>query len=243
MRCGGTLAKYRDMGYGICYVMCTNNTAAGLEGIDGTPALVNATRARETNEAAAILGVTPIYLNYKESQMVEEPSGAPELFVRLDFKPFDLSDYPSAGRDKPPLVCAPDMPECVDELADIMVKYEPELILTHCTSEQNAEHWSACMLTLKAYRQACERVSLGNLYSWYYDTNFTLLYTEDVFVDISDYIGVKLEMLRKHVSQGMDVPEPGACFQDRIWGASIGVRYAERFRFLAGGRGWGGRFT
>ena len=232
MRCGGTLAKYHDLGYEICYVMMTNNTAAGMTGLDATAAQTAATRRREATESAALLGTEPIFLDYTEEQYQYRMAGHPEPFIYLDFAPSDLSGYPQALRRRPPLVCAMDMPECIEEIAGLMVRYKPEIILTHDTSEQNAEHWATAIIVLKAFKLAKERVRLGSLLSWYWDDDINLLHADNFFVDISDYSQQKLALLRKHVSQDFDRPDNPVSARDRICGALFGVAAAERFRVM-----------
>jgi LmbE family N-acetylglucosaminyl deacetylase len=235
MRCAGTLAKYHALGYEICHVMTTNNTAAGMTGVDATAAQTAATRRRETAESAALLGTVPIFLDYTEEQYQYRLSGEPNPFLYLDFVPRDLSGYPKALRRRPPLICAMDMDECIEEMAGLMVRYEPAIILTHSTSEQNAEHWATAILVLKAFRRARERVKLGNLLTWYWDDGTNLLYTDSFYVDISEYAGLKLAMLRKHVSQGFNQPDNLVSARDRLCGAMLGVQSAERFRVMETG--------
>jgi len=232
MRCAGTLAKYHALGYEVCCVMTTNNTASGMTGDDATAAQTAATRRREAIESAALLGTEPIFLEYAEEQYQYRLSGQPDPYVYLDFAPHDLRGYPQALRRRPPLVCAVDMDECVEEMAGLMVRYEPEIILTHSTSEQNAEHWATAILVIKAFRLAKNRVRLGSLLSWYWDDNTNLLYTDSTFVDISGYDEQKLAMLHKHQSQGFDRPDNPVSARDRLCGAIVGVQAAERFRVM-----------
>jgi LmbE family N-acetylglucosaminyl deacetylase len=232
MRCAGTLAKYRAMGYGICYVVTTNNTAAGMTGADATAAQTYATRRREAAGSAALLGTEPVFLDYAEEQYQYKLAGQPDPFVYLDFTAHDLDGYPAELRRRPPLLCAVDMEECVEEMAGLLVRHEPEIIFTHSASEQNAEHWATAILVLKAFRRAKERVRLGHLLTWYWDDTVNLLYTDGFFADISAYQEQKLAMLRKHASQGFDRPDNPVTARDRLCGAMFGVQAAERFRVL-----------
>ena len=234
MRCGGTLAKYHAGGYKIVYVMMTNNTAFGLK-TDCTAEHTIMTRRRETTESAALVNAEIIFLDYPEEQFQCDYTYKAHYKQILDFKPVDLSGYPETRRMRPPFICAVDMEECIEELAEILVRHEPEIILTHSSNEQNGEHWAAGMMALKAFRLACERVKLGSLYTWYYDECVTHLFTESILVDISDYIGIKIEMMKKHVSQGLDKPDNGVIKGDKLIGSILGVSYAERFKVIETG--------
>ncbi len=230
IRVGGTLAKYHDMGYEVVYVLTTNNTA-GAHG--SQTALEHATERRnEAREGARILHAEPIYLDFKETMF--EKKGERE---RLGFQTVDLSDYPEWGRDKAPIVCAQDLDEAIEEVAAILRKYEPEIVLTHSPTEKH-EHWATCVLALKAFKKASESVELGTLYAWADSGTTTVSIAQNFFVDVTDTIQTKYMALSKHVSQGFqktpDIPNRA---RELYWGSFIGVQFAEAFMTLARGGG------
>ncbi len=228
IRSGGTLAKYHRMGYQVVYVLTTNNTAGAHT---SQTALEHATQRREeAREGAWILHAEPIYLDFKETMF--EKSGERE---RLGFQTVDLSDYPKWGRDRAPIVCAQDLDEAVEEVATLLCQYEPEIVLTHSPTEKH-EHWATCVLVLKAFRKARERVELGTLYAWAGSGTATVSIAPDLLVDITDTIQTKYIALSKHVSQGFqEIPDPPNRARELYWGSFIGVRFAEAFMTLARG--------
>ncbi|MBN1672305.1 MAG: PIG-L family deacetylase [Kiritimatiellae bacterium] len=228
IRVGGTLAKYRGMGYAAVCVLSTNNTAGSPE---SQTALEHATQRREEARAGAqVLDAELICLDFKET-MFEKKDGR----EKLGFQPVDLTDYPDWGRDKPPIVCAPDIDEAVEEVAALLCRYEPELVLTHPPTEKH-EHWATSVLTLKAFKRARGRVALGTLYAWADSWVATVRTTPNFFVDITDTIETKYRALSKHVSQGFEkIPDPPNRARELYWGSFIGVPYAEAFMTLARG--------
>ena len=228
LRSGGTLARYHKMGYEVVHVLATNNTAGAHT---SQTALEHATqRWNEAREGARILHADPIYLDFKETMF--EKRGDRE---RLGFQTVDLSDYPEWGRDKPPIICAQDMDEAVEEVAVLLCQYEPEIILTHSPTEKH-EHWATCVLALKAFKKARQSVELGTLYAWADSGTATVSIAPDFFVDIKDTIQTKYTALSKHVSQGFrEIPDPPNRARELYWGSFIGVRFAEAFMTLARG--------
>ena len=228
IRSGGTLAKYHEMGYEVVYVLATNNTAGAHT---SQTALEHATQRRnEAREGAQILNAEPIYLDFKETMF--EKRGDRE---RLGFQTVDLSDYPEWGRDKPPIVCAQDMDEAVAEVAVLLRRYEPEIVLTHSPTEKH-EHWATCVLVLRAFKKARQSVKLGTLYAWADSGTATVSIAPDFFVDITDTIQTKYTALSKHVSQGFqEIPDPPNRARELYWGSFIGVQFAEAFMTLARG--------
>jgi len=228
IRSGGTLAKYHEMGYEVVYVLTTNNTAGAHT---SQTALEHATQRRdEAREGARILHTKPIYLDFKETMF--EKRGERE---RLGFQTVNLNDYPEWGRDKAPIVCAPDLDGAVEEVAAILRRYEPEIVLTHSPTEKH-EHWATCMLALKAFKKARKCVKLGTLYAWADSGTATVSIAPDFFVDITDTIQTKYVALSKHVSQGFEkIPDPPNRARELYWGSFIGVRFAEAFMTLARG--------
>jgi len=216
------------MGYEVIYVLATNNTA-GAHGKQ--TALEHATQRRyEAQQGARVLHSEPIYLDFKETMF--EKRGERE---RLGFQTVNLSDYPEWGRDEAPIVCAQDLDEAIEEVAEILCRYEPEIVLTHSPTEKH-EHWATCVLALRAFKKARKRVELGTLYAWADSGTATVSIAPDLFVDITDTIQTKYLTLSKHVSQGFQkIPDPPNRARELYWGTFIGVRFAEAFMTLARG--------
>lgn len=228
IRSGGTLAKYHKRGYQIIYILATNNTAGAHA---SQTALEHATQRRnEAREGARILHAEPIYLDFKETMF--EKHGERE---RLGFQTVELKDYPEWGRDKAPIVCAQDLDEAVEEVAALLCQYEPEIVLTHSPTEKH-EHWATCVLALKAFRKARQRVELGTLYAWADSGTATVSIAPDFFVDVTDTIQTKYLALSKHVSQGFQkIPDTPNRARELYWGSFIGVQFAEAFMTLERG--------
>jgi LmbE family N-acetylglucosaminyl deacetylase len=165
---GGTLVKYREMGYEIVYVMSTNNMSGGWSKLrpDGmremrTPPFneIMPQRKLEAAVAAKFFGTEAIHLDHpqrhymgKDGQVVELRYGNP----KPDCVPSDTPTILTAHEDK----------SCVRKLAELMLKHQPEAVMTHGPIMVDMEHVGTCMLVTKAYLMAKESGFDGMLLHW-----------------------------------------------------------------------------
>jgi len=130
-----------------------------------------------------------------------------------------------------------------DSLADlvgVIRKYRPQVVITHPPKDYHCEHeaasryvYEAVMRSSSAYIET-ESVPVGRPKLYYKDSWFAP-FTPEEYVDISEYIDLKLDMLRCHKSQlNPDNPDEGMIdfckLRSRQRGIEAGVEYAEAFR-------------
>ena len=226
---GGTFAKYLEDGYRGCYVVATNGNsgyypARGRGVFDDSEKMVEI-RRQELRAAAAVFGVEPIQLDFKEHLYTT----AEGRRLYADIRPLSFDGPAPSGRE--PVVVAPVIPAYVQEVARLMMEYQPEIVITHGL-DGNPDHYGTLLLAYNAFLEASREVRLGRFHladasgSW---LTVGLGLKPDVYVDISGTIETKLAALGKHVSQGMDTRLEKARARCRAVGREIGVEYAERF--------------
>ena len=209
--CAGTMARWVKAGTKVCYVLCTS----GDVGID-TPGMTRqkATEIREAEakEAAEVAGV-------KEIVFLREPDGLLSATLELRKK-----------------------------LVREIRRFQPEVIVTgdptRVWSGENyinhPDHRAASLAALEAafpaagQPQLFEELEQEGLKAHKIRKVYVTVWDEaDVFVSIDETIDIKIEALRKHVSQMGDWdPEPSI----REWAAQRAkgkeMGYAESYRVV-----------
>jgi LmbE family N-acetylglucosaminyl deacetylase len=134
-------------------------------------------------------------------------------------------------------------------LVDVVREYKPQVILTHHPRDYHPDHMSTSKLVLEAIYMVgipnlrTQHTALDYLpHLYYFDTVVGIHFEPELFVDISEVIELKREMMRRHTSQLSFVQEHhGIDFLDmieitgRYRGYQCNVRYAEGF---VEARGW-----
>lgn len=232
---GGTLAKYHANGYGVVYVMSTNNFSGGWlrREPDGTVRHTNPPyheemprRKLEAANAARHFGAEPIHLDHPQRHYTGDDGKKTELRYGCALPAGVPEDFPS-------ILTAYEDAAAVDRLAQLIVDKQPEAILTHGIGATNIEHFATCLLVTKAHAAALKQGYGGLLLQWLElgITAFGPLNNQwNTFVDISGYMQAKLAAIAEHDCQIADVnrldfPE---------WGPACGCAQAEVFQITAG---------
>jgi LmbE family N-acetylglucosaminyl deacetylase len=236
--CGGSLAKYHDQGYGIVYVMSTNNMSGNVQERqpDGsikrwkeTPGPMMARRKRECDTAAALLGATPIHLDHPQRHYTDASGETVELRYGCVL-PAGVSE------DVPSILTACGNGPSVQRVVDLILEQDPACIFTHGLSSHNIEHLATCLLVTKAFWQAVDEGYRGALLHWREDyTSYGPANTKwDTFIDISRYLDRKMELLGKHACQMPTAHEPdhGHRLRPMKWGTVCGCAAAEVFTWV-----------
>lgn len=137
-----------------------------------------------------------------------------------------------------------DNKEARDKMVDVIRYADPDLIITHCPDDYMPDHVAVSKLvfdasftaTLPNYPTKVDKVArLVPIY--YMDSLMGINFNPTEYVDITDYIDLKLEMLECHESQLVWMREhDNVDFADmvkvcsRYRGYQCGVDYAEGFR-------------
>jgi LmbE family N-acetylglucosaminyl deacetylase len=215
IRAAGTMRKLLESGYRAISVMMTNN----LCGIAPKgPIETRDIRHAEAREAAAILGVELLFLDFKELCYDEGPR---RVYFGTD--DYDIKSLP--GRE--PLIAAPYLRHCVDDVARLLDEVAPDIVITHSIANVNPEHIAAAHLTQKAFRGAraprelwfcCRVQSPGDV----------MFLSPDVLIDITPWYPLKVASLRAHSSQNVALDRVRNT--DEYWGRVAGAEVAEAFR-------------
>lgn len=235
---GGTLLKYRAAGYEIVYVMTTNNMSGNNQVVqeDGSivktkepPGDTERRRKRECAAAAAMVDAVPIHLDFPQRHCHGADGGTLELRYgcpRPDNVPADVPSILTAYEDKASL----------DKIVDLILEHDPACIITKGIATGNIEHFATALLTVKAFWKAVDKGFRGALIQAREDTScFGNINTRfDTYVDISDYLDKKMEMLWMHRSQmptALD-PDHGHRLRALKRGIVCGCRAAEVFTWV-----------
>jgi LmbE family N-acetylglucosaminyl deacetylase len=215
---GGTLAKYIAEGYQGIYVCVMNNTAGCLiekaPGDKGGPNFsisnsphtypvealeTHQIREVEARNAAAVLGATPVFLNFIE----------PEIWLGRKLTIFgtkEFSMFSPPGRQQVSL--ATRYSEDVDFVVALLKKYQPEIIIIHTLGGEKLDHGNSAYLMYLAYQKAISKgIAVGKLWmkvdGWLLDdlAQNNGRGNPDVHIDVKNYLKTKYEALDKHVSQ------------------------------------------
>ncbi len=209
--CSGTLAKCVKRGDTV--IVCHASTG-NLGHVIIPPDELTKIRAAEAKKAGAMAGIEVICANFND---------------------LDLYDNNQEARDK---------------MVDIIKYANPDFIITHNPDDYMPDHTAVSRLvfdasftaTLPNYKSTCEKYSKGcgpaKLVPIYYmDTLAGVNFNPTEFVDISDEIDLKINMLECHESQLVWMREhDGIDFADmvktcsRYRGYQCGAEYAEGFR-------------
>ncbi len=202
---GGTLLKYHALGYGVDYVMSTNNMSGQFrtKNPDGTLNRTNPpwdlmmpTRKREAAEAAALVGTTPVHLDHPQRHYYNHQGERVELRYGSE-RPGEI------GPETPTILTAHQDRTAVERLANLILERNPEAIFVHGMVMTDMEHVGTCLLTTKAYWLAEERGYQGMLLHW---PDATVSTFGDAYqqwashVDITSYWKGKMDWIRVHAS-------------------------------------------
>lgn len=130
----------------------------------------------------------------------------------------------------------------VPEISEIFTKVEPEVIYTLNRSDAHSDHrviFDAVMACTKSFRYPFIKKIL--MYECISETEFApalaeKMFLPNYFVDITDYLEKKLEVMKIFESEISEHPFPRSLENIKALahfrGASVGVKYAESFQLL-----------
>ena len=139
--------------------------------------------------------------------------------------------------------CVQPTDESRTALVSVMRQYRPEIVITHPPQDYHLDHMNTSKAVLDAVYSCdspgfpCPLPRCPGPKLYYCDAWF-MPFQPDEYIDITDLIDLKLDMLRCHQSQlPEDGPQPDdmidlARQQSRTRGLEIGVGYAEAFRLV-----------
>lgn len=235
---GGTLAKYVAEGYRALYgVMSRCNsgwTVTAERGGHYVPSEQIIPRRRKEAEAAAkAFGAELYYGDLLENCYVQRDNTALTLNFTGWSGPED--DVPKGV----PFATAmgtgdwPDSP-VVSELVELLVEWEPELVVGQLFQNKNPDHFCAAMILHSAYEAAKERAKLGPFWIPVFTPGAGEAFpplAANRFVDVTGHEETCLKAAACHESQGVHLPRSQERIQAkwRRWGQLCGCTSAEGF--------------
>ena len=235
----GTLLKCRDNKYEIVYVMTTNNMSGNVSELqaDGSrknwsepPVQMMARRKRECDAAVVVLGTKAIHLDHPQRHYRDE-NGERHIIS------YGSAPLPEGiNSDIPSILTAYEDEASVQHLTDLILEHNPSCILAHGLSASNIEHLGSSLLSTKAYWKAIDAGFKGALLHYKEDlTSFGPINAKfDTFVDISDYLDERMELLGKHACQMPTAHYPDHGHRLRVMkkGVCCGCKAAETFTWV-----------
>ena len=228
VQAGGTLAKYLDKGYKGVYILATDDSAGICLDENGEykrfllPRESKDERHLEAEEGAAIFGLKPIFLDFKQRFFCDRKD---------NFYYFGTEEYirMAIPESRDCILSAPEKRNCVDLLKNIIIEEEPEIIFTH-QLDLDPEHRNVSSLVFKAFKLAEQEVELGTLYNWGPTSAGEIKHIKpDMLIDISKYFKIKLESCYVYKSQVDETFKRIVNQRAEWWGKELGVPYGEAF--------------
>ncbi len=195
------------------------------------------TRENESTQGAKALGTSePVFLHLKPSYHWTNETTT-HARVHFNDEDDDIIEGMKSFRGKYFCLQAARTQACVDEIAEFIKSYEPEIVLTQQPNDLHLEHYSISCLAFVACRQLLQQGMSLKLYAWEMGSIGRLLkFTPDVVVDISDTFDIKLESIKPFISQqssdDLDMFERHVRNSGSYWGKKIGTAFAEPFSEL-----------
>lgn len=240
---GGTLAKYIADGYRALYgVMSRCNsgwTVTAEEGGYYAASLDIVPRRRQEAEAAAALFGAQLYYGDLLENCYTQRDGTliTPSFTGAVGAPDDIP----AGVPLVVAAGAGNWPEdpVVGELADLLVAWQPEIVVGQSFQNKNPDHFCAALVLARAYERAKEKAPIGPLWIPVAAPGRTGVFptlTANRIVDVTGYEDTALRALACHVSQGGHLPGNQEALRRkwRGWGEIAGCASAEGFLTMEG---------
>ncbi len=234
---GGTLLKYKKLGYEIIYVMSTNNMSGSWHSLDSTGKVVTRLvpwyeimpqRKLEARKGADYFGAKLFHLDHPQRHYRDKNCVEHSLT-------YGAARPDCVGKNIPSILTAHESPEARKALADIINEFCPEVIMTHDTIQIDFEHIGTSLLVTKTIRE-CGYPGMVLLWPCVDATPYGNMYNRrQTFIDITDFYDEKFHTIRLHSCQmpttaHLKLPE---------WNEGTGCQHVESFAILQEGRGSG----
>lgn len=238
---GGTLAKYIADGYRALYgVLSRCNSGFTVTPEKGGHCVssleIIPQRRAEAEAAAGVFGAELYYADLLENNytlrdgrpITPSFTGAGEEGVPEDDIPEGVPIAVAAGagiREDYPIL---------SEVADLLVEWEPELVVGQCFQNGNPDHFAAALIVARAWRIAKDTADIGPYWVPVVPPSRGFVFPRlfpDRFVDITGHEEAALKALACHRCQGGHLPktQEGRRAGWRSWGAVHGCTSAEAF--------------
>jgi LmbE family N-acetylglucosaminyl deacetylase len=222
---GGTMAKFVRHGYRVVVVIVTTSVSEPvvkpmLDGQDSdslTPRELAALREQEAYESAQVIGHELEFLRLNERFFTYQGK---RYYVDFREEPLPV-ELPGTGWFGAP---SPDAQTFVRKAQEIMLREEPEFILTHSVTDSCYEHYLVINTLATAYRSVLGREgkSIGKLLAWETDQDKRTFQIPITGIeDITEFRGIKHEALLKHASRVDKSMLDLATARETHWGRTL----------------------
>ncbi len=222
---GGTMAKFVRQDYRVIVVIVTTSVSEPVAGplpngqASGplTPCELAELREQEAYAAANVIGHELEFLRFNER-----------------FFTYQGKKYCVDFREEPPPVVLPGMgwlgsvsPNAQvfeKKVQEILLREEPEFILTHPVTDSCYEHYLVADIVTPIYRWTLQRAdtSIGKLLTWETDQDSrTFQMPVTGIEDITEFREIKHEALRKHASRVNKSMLELATARETHWGRTL----------------------
>lgn len=234
---GGTILKYRKLGYELIYVMSTNNMSGGWQSVDSEGKLISRNvpwfeimpqRKLEAAKAAAYFNAELFHLNHPQRHYRDQ--NCVEHYLGYGTPPLNC-----VGKNEHTILTAHESPDARKAIADLIARFKPEVVMTHNPIQIDMEHIGTSLLVTKALKEC----SYGGMMLLWPSVD-TIPYGDtfncrQTFVDISDYYEEKLETIKLHNCQMPIVSH----LSFPPWEKGTGCKHVEAYAIVQEGSGDG----
>ena len=222
---GGTMAKFVRQGYRVVVVIVTTSVSEPvvkpmLDGQDSdspTPRELAALRGQEAHESAQVIGHELEFLRLNERFFTYQGK---RYYVDFRENPLPV-ELPGTGWFGS---VSPDAQTFVKKAQEIMLREEPEFILTHSVTDSCYEHYLVANTLATAYRSVLGREgkNIGKFLAWETEqSNRTFQMPITGIEDITEFREIKHEALLKHVSRVDSAMLDLATARETHWGRTL----------------------
>jgi len=217
---GGTMAKFVKQGYRVLVVIVTTSVSEPvIEPLPDslTPRELAELREQEAYQAAQIIGHELEFLRINERFFTH---GGKRYYVDFRENPPPV-ELPGTGWFGS---VSPDASAFAQKVQEILMREEPEFILTHPVTDSCYEHYLVADIMTPTYRWSLQRegASIGKLLAWEADQdNRTFQMPITGIEDITEFREIKHEALRKHASRVDKSMLDLATARETHWGRTL----------------------
>jgi N-acetylglucosamine malate deacetylase 1 len=182
-------------------------------------------------------GVTGRDYNYnpikRKNEIDERKKMAEKASEKYKASSVQFLGYPNLRLDQESIL------EITKDIEKLIFKYSPDIVYSHHSNDTNIDHRITSEATVFACRPVpgspIKAIRLFEIPSSteYSHSSIGSLFEPNCFSDISEYFGLKIEMLKDYKYEMRDFPHPRSKkaieSRDNYRGASVGISYAEAF--------------
>ncbi len=130
-----------------------------------------------------------------------------------------------------------DLLDIIKVISKVKEEVQPDIIFTHFENDLNIDHQITYKAVVTATRPM-ENESVKEIYSFEIlsstEWNYPLSFSPDTYFDISDTMNLKLEAMKKYISELCEYPHPrsleGIELNGKYQGMRVGKKYVEAFK-------------